>query len=365
MSNQFLFVGCLNREGTYPQGARGKGVEVYAFDEDTLAFEKRSEIGDTDNPTFLAIDAQSQCVYAVSEVSAWREGTVTAYRFDPASASLTYLNKQPTLGSISAYVSLTRDHRFVLVANYAMGRGGPDQSFAVFPIQPDGSLAPAAASVAHAGTGPNAERQERSHTHCAVQTPDGSFVLVAELGLDKVIAYRLGRDGALARHSDVDLPPGSGPRHLEFHPDGDIVFLSTELISAVHAIRWSNGALDLVDSVSSLPEGFEATSYGADLHVSPDGRFVYASNRGHDSIAVIGFDKAANKLSAIVCTPSGGATPRNFALTPSGRHLLVGNQNGDNIAIFARSAEDGTLTDTGKRIEIGTPMCLKFASFGG
>jgi 6-phosphogluconolactonase len=353
-----LFVGCLNREAPYFQGARGVGIATYAFDEDTLAFEKRFEIGGIDNPTFLAFDTARNRLYATSEVFGWQEGLVSAYAFDSASGTLGYLNKQPTLGSITAYTMLAGENR-LLVANYGMGKGGPDRAVVVFGIEPDGSLSPALASVSHKGTGPDASRQERSHAHSLAQTPDGALTLVADLGLDTLFGYRLRGDGQLAKVSESHLPPGSGPRHMVFHPAGHLLFVFNELNSTIGALRREfDDSFTLVDGAQAVPPSFRPQSHGADIHISPDGRFIYGSNRGHDSIVALAVNQQSGGLSPAGWTPSGGQTPRNFAMTPSGRHLLVANQNSDVVAILSRNADTGALTETGRRIEIGTPMCV-------
>jgi 6-phosphogluconolactonase len=357
-----VFVGCLNRTAPYFTLAKGVGLAVYAFDEDSLAFEKRAETGDVDNPTFLSVDPEKRCVYATSEVYEWKEGTVSAYRFDSDGGVLTYLNKQVTLGSIAAHSSLSRDGRFLMVANYAMGEGGPDRSVSVFGRNPDGSLTPAVSGVVHSGSGPNRERQERSHAHCVLQLADDGLVLVADLGLDRVFGYRLGSDGTLARQTEVAAAPGAGPRHIALHPDGRTVFVFNELDSTVASMRLqADGSFAVLDVVAALPAGV-SHSHAADIHISPDGRFLYGSNRGHDSIAVFAVEQGSGKLTPRGHVSSGGRTPRNFTLTPSGRHLLVANQDSDVIVLLARDAETGGLTDTGRRLEIGTPMCVRVAA---
>jgi 6-phosphogluconolactonase len=354
-----LFVGCLNRAAPYFAHARGVGLAAYAFDEDTLAFEKRAETGDIDNPTFLTVDAGTRCIYANSEVFGWKEGVVSAYRFEPDNGSLIYLNKQPTLGSIAAHNSLTRDGRFLMVANYGMGEGGPDQSVAVFGRNEDGSLTPAISSVANRGTGPNSQRQERSHTHCVAQFADGGRVVVSDLGLDRIFSYRVGEDGSLSKVGELAARPGAGPRHIALHPDARSFFVFNELDSTIASLRKNaDGSLIALDVVPALPAG-SAESHGADIHVSPDGRFVYGSNRGHDSIAIFRVERGSGKLEPLGHAPSGGNTPRNFAITPSGRHLVVANQDSDVIAFLERDTETGMLRDTGRRLEIGTPMCVR------
>jgi 6-phosphogluconolactonase len=355
-----LFVGCLNREAPYFQGARGKGLAVFDFDEDPLEFHKIAESDEIDNPTFLSMDPVGSCVYANSEVFGWREGTVSAYRFDKLTGSLSYINKQPTLGSITAHNGLTPDRRFLLVVNYGMGEGGPDRSLATFGLRDDGGLTPALASVAHRGAGPNAERQERSHAHSVLQVPGGAWAIVADLGLDRLMSYRLHPDGSLEGAGEFALPPGSGPRHMSLHPNGRFLFVANELDSTIAAVgRAADGTMSLIDIQPAVPAEARPLNHCADIHVSPDGRFVYGSNRGHDSIVVFAVDQESGRLAHVGYAASGGKTPRNFALTPSGNHMLVANQNSDAIAVFSRDADLGTLHDTGKRIEIGTPVCVK------
>lgn len=361
-----VFVGSLNREAPYFQGARGVGLGVYAFDEASLAVEKLAETGEVDNPTFLSVTSDGARIYANSEVFAWREGTVTAYRFKRAGNTLAYINKQPSLGSITAHNTITHDGSKLLVANYGMGSGGPDKAVAVFGLRADGGLTAPLASVAHSGTGPSAERQERSHAHSVTETVQGGVAIVADLGIDQLVSYRIEQGGCLSKVATCALAPGAGPRHVALHPDGRFVFVMNELDSTVVSLALdpSSGSLDLIDTKPAVPAEARATNHCADIQISPDGRFVYGSNRGHDSIAIFAVDQQSGKLELVDFTPCGGATPRNLALTPSGRHLFSANQNADRISIFARDAASGRLTDTGRGIEIGTPMCVRITRDG-
>lgn len=360
-----LVVGSLNREAPYFQGARGPGLSVLSFDESSLSAETLAETSAIDNPTFLSMDEPNGCIYANSEVFGWHEGVVSAFRYDAVAQRLDYLNKQPTLGSIAAYNALSRDRRHLFVANYAMGSGGPDQAVAVFGINADGGLSPAVASVAHAGCGPHPERQERNHAHCVLQAPGSRLVLVADLGLDRIVGYRLEDAGGLTRIAETATAPGAGPRHLAFHPQERLVLVSNELDSTVSSFSWDDsGRLVHRATIAIVPDGFSGESHAADLQLSPEGGFAYASNRGHDSIAVVAVETPSGGLRVVEWVPSGGRTPRNLALTPGGRHVLAANQNGDCIAIFERSAGTGRLRDTGSRIAIGTPMCVRVAEIG-
>ncbi|CCV12033.1 lactonase family protein [Mesorhizobium sp. STM 4661] len=356
-----VFIGSLNREAPYFQGARGVGLSVYDFDEETLETRKLAETDDIDNPTFLSVTPDGARIYANSEVFTWREGTVSAYSFDRATATLGYLNKQPSLGSITAHNTITRDGTKLLVANYGMGEGGPDRAVAVYGFEENGALSAPLASVSHTGTGPNAARQERSHAHSVTETIGGGTAVVADLGTDRLVSYRIEPDGNLSRFAESALPPGAGPRHLALHPNGRFVFVMNELDSSIvsMALDEAGGKLSVIDAKPAVPAEARDSNHCADIQIAPDGRFVYGSNRGHDSIVIMAVDQQTGALSLVDYTPCGGSTPRNLALTPSGGHLFSANQNADRISIFARDALTGLLTDTGKSIDIGTPMCVR------
>jgi 6-phosphogluconolactonase len=356
-----VFVGSLNREAPYFQGARGVGLGVYSFDEPTLEIRKLAETDDVDNPTFLSVTPDGSRIYANSEVFAWREGTVSAYRFDRGSGTLTYLNKQPSLGSITAHNTITRDGAKLLVANYGMGEGGPDRAVVVYGFEKDGALTPPLASVSHKGSGPNAARQERSHAHSVTETIAGGTAIVADLGIDRLVSYRIRHDGKLTKVTESALTPGAGPRHLALHPNGRFVFVMNELDSTVvsMALDEASGKLSIIDAKPAVPAEARDSNHCADIQISPDGRFVYGSNRGHDSVVITAVDQQTGELSLVGYVPCGGATPRNLALTPSGSHLFSANQNADRISILARDAASGMLTGTGRAIQIGTPMCVR------
>jgi 6-phosphogluconolactonase len=242
-----------------------------------------------------------------------------------------------------------------------MGNGGPDKAVSVFGLQADGGLTTPLASVAHSGTGPNAERQERSHAHSVTETIQGGTASVADLGIDQLVSYRIEADGSLHKLASSSLAPGAGPRHVALHPNGRFVFVMNELDSTVVslALDQSSGKLSVIDAKPAVPAQARAINHCADIQISPDGRFLYGSNRGHDSVAIFSVDQQSGELNIVDFTPCGGATPRNLALTPSGRHLFSANQNADRISIFARDETSGRLTDTGQAIAIGTPMCVR------
>ena len=270
-ANCLVFVGSLNREAPYFQGARGVGLSVYSLDEETRETKERAETGAIDNPTFLSVSEDGSRVYANSEVFGWHEGLVSAFRFDRRTNTLDYINKQPTLGSVAAHNFLSRDGRKLLVANYGMGDGGPDRSVVVFGIRDDGGLTPPLSSVAHRGTGPNADRQERSHAHSVNETVDGGILVVADLGIDRLVTYRLAETGDLELLSEFAMAPGAGPRHVALHPGGRFLFVMNELDSTVASLSLdpASGNLALIDTLPAVPAEARAHNHCADIQISP------------------------------------------------------------------------------------------------
>ena len=363
-----MVVGSLNRAAPYFQGARGVGLSAFWFDTATGEAEPICEEGGVDNPTFLSVDARSGCLYANSEIFGWREGTVSAYRFDATSKRLVYINKQPSLGSITAHNGFDRERRHLLVANYAMGPvgEGPDCAAVVYPIRPDGGLGAPASWVKHEGRGQHVERQERPHAHCVVASPDNRFVVVADLGLDALFTYALAPDGVLSATpvAVTSLPPGAGPRHLVFHADGRHALVICELDSTVRSFRYdaASGRFTAVATAAAVPEAERQGNHCSDIQIHPNGRVIYGANRGHDSIVVLGFEPATAALTVRSHVPCGGQTPRHMAIDPSGRFLLVANQNSDRVSVFAIDPDTGALAPTGHDIAVGSPMCVACAA---
>ena len=360
-----MVVGSLNREAPYFQGARGVGLSVFRFDPRTGTAELLCEDGGIDNPTFLSVDAARGCIYANTEVFGWHEGTVSAYRYDAGTQRLRYINKQPSLGSITAHSSLDRTGRHLLVANYGMGPHdeGPDRSIVVYPLRADGGLDAPSGSVAHRGHGVDAERQERSHAHCVLPSPDGDVVVAVDLGLDAILSYRFGPHGQLSGEplARSELPAGAGPRHLAFHPDGTLAVVICELDSSLISLRFDahTARFAALDRMSAVPDAARAGNHCSDVQIHPNGRFLYGANRGHDSIVVAAIDVRSGRLSLVGHHACGGRTPRHLAIDPSGRLLVVANQNSDTLAIFAIDPADGRLSAPWT-MPIGTPMCVGF-----
>jgi 6-phosphogluconolactonase len=254
-------------------------------------------------------------------------------------------------------VHVDRGGRHALVANYTGG------TVAMLPVLADGALGEATATVRHEGSGTETARQSAPHPHCIVPDPANRFALVADLGIDRVVVYRLDADGGrLTRAAEGVLRPGAGPRHLAFGRDGRVVYVANELDSTVTAFRYDpeTGALTAMRTVPASAGGAAARNYPADLHVHPSGRFVYVSNRGHDAIGVFAVDARTGELTPASQTPTGGSWPRNFGIEPDGRLLLVANQRGDSVVSFRVSDETGALTPTGHRVEIPSPVCIRY-----
>jgi len=348
--------------GTYTEGTKSEGVYLLRMDRRTGGLQRVGSVDAGANPSFLAIHPNGHILYAANEVEKYHgksTGAVSAFTIANGTGALTRRDEQPSEGGAPCFVSVDRSGRVVLVANYVGG------SVALLPIQKDGSVAPAATVVQHTGSGPNADRQSTAHAHCIVADPSNRFALSADLGADRVFVYRLDLDGDTLQHvegGDAVMRPGAGPRHIAFHPTLPLVFVANELDSTVATLRFDaeHGALSAVGIVSTLPPGSAGENYPADIHMSPSGRSLYVSNRGHNSITVfsVAASTGALKLEQVIST--GGDWPRNFSLDPSGKWLLVANQRSNSIVVFGRDEQTGRLTPTRQRIELPSPVCLRF-----
>jgi len=342
--------------GTYTEGTRSEGVYLVRMDRHSGELLQVGAVNAGANPSFLTMDPNGRMLYAVNEVE---HGAVSAFAIAGGSGELTRRGEQPSAGGAPCYVSVDSSGRAVLVANYDGG------SVALLSIQMDGTLAPAH-MIKHTGKGPNAERQEAPHAHCILPDPSNRFALAADLGADRVFVYRLDLEGRSLRHieeGDAVMRAGAGPRHLAFHPRLPLVFVANELDSTVATLRFDSarGALSPLGTLSTLPTGWTGTNYPADIHVAANGRTLYASNRGHNSIAVFSVAESTGALALEQVVSTEGDWPRNFALDPSGRWLLVANQRSDSVVVFARDPDNGRLAPTRQRIAIPSPVCLQFA----
>jgi 6-phosphogluconolactonase len=355
--------GALVYLGTYT-GSGSRGIYVSRFDAATGRLSPPELAASTANPSFLAVHPSGRFLYAVNELDEFQKekaGAASAFAIDASTGMLRTLSQVSTRGPGPCHVSLDGSGRHAFVANYGGG------SVAVLPVSEDGSLGPATSFVQHTGRGPNAERQEGPHAHEAVVDPSGRWLWVADLGLDKVLAYRFdAAKGALAAPAAAaaTLAPGSGPRHFAFADGGRLVFVLAEMALTLTSFRVnpSTGASTAVQTVSTLPAGNHPTpnDSGAEVQVHPSGRFLYASNRGPDSIAVFSIDTAKGTLKQIEVVPSGGKTPRGFSIDPSGRYLLVANQDSGNVVVFAIDGATGRLKTVGEPARVGTPVSVAF-----
>ena len=355
--------GSLVYFGTYT-GSGSQGIYVSHFDEKTGRLSPPELAASTPNPSFLAVHPSGRFLYAVNELDEFQKekaGAASAFEIDASSGRLHALSQASTRGTSPCHVSLDAAGRHAFVANYGGG------SIAVLPIGEDGSLGPATSFVQHVGHGPNAERQEGPHAHEVVIDPSGRWLWAADLGLDKVLGYRFDAvKGALATPAAAaaTLAPGSGPRHFAFADGGRLVFVLAEMALTVTAFRVNpaTGAATDVQTLSTLPEGISPTAKdsGAELQVHPSGRFLYASNRGPDSITVFSIDAAKGVLKQIEVVSSGGKTPRGFSIDPSGRYLLVGNQDSSNAVVFAIDGNTGRLKAVGEPVRVETPVSVAF-----
>ena len=307
-----------------------------------------------DSPSYLCLHPDGTHLYAVSETNTHDGGgAVSAFAVDPDSGSLTFLNLQPTGGS-PCHNTVDASGRFVLTANYGGG------SVAMHPIAADGSLGEMADFKQHEGSSVNPQRQQEPHAHSINLDPGNRFALCADLGLDKVLVYELDLDaGKLRDHGAAAVTPGVGPRHMAFHPDRQAAFVINEIGNTVTAFGYdeSAGALTEIQEISTIPDGYADTTHTADLHVSPDGRYLYGSNRGHDSVAVFAIGDGG-RLTALG-HQSVPATPRNFAIDPTGAYLCAGGQNTDEIVVHPIAGDSGLLQPATHTVATPSPVCIK------
>ena len=345
--------------GTYTAG-KSEGIYVYRMDRATGALTRVSSIKSV-NPSFLTIDRSKRYLYAVNEIGEYAGkpgGGVSAFAIDPATGNLRLLNEQATQGADPCHLSVDSKKRALLVANYTGG------SVTVLPVRTDGTLGMPSDVKQHEGSGPK-EQQKGPHAHCVILDRFERHALAADLGVDKVMIYRFDRaTGKLspAKEPFAELTAGAGPRHLTLHPSGRYLYVINELDSTMSAFKYNelNGTLTLIETVSTLPSDFTGTSFCADVHVSASGKFLYGSNRGHNSIVVFEIDPRTGKLRLVEHVSTQGNWPRNFTLDPTGNCLLVANQRSDNVVTFKIDQHTGRLTPTGNNEQIHAPVCLKF-----
>lgn len=342
--------------GTYTSST-SEGIYVYRMNSDTGELKMFSSIK-SENPSFLTLDRSKRFLYAVNELKEFAgqaSGAVSAYAID-AAGKLKFLNQQPTLGADPCYVTVDSRRSSLLVANYTGG------NITLLPINRDGSLDQVADRKQHEGKGIR-EQQNGPHAHCIILDPSERYALAADLGIDKVMIYSFSprlHELLPAKQPSVSLKPGAGPRHLTLHPNGRFLYVINELDSTLTTLKYSAGTLTTMDTVSTLPEGFTDVSYCADVHVSPSGKFLYGSNRGHNSIVVFALDASTGKPALVEHVSTEGKWPRNFVIDPTGNFLLVANQHTDNVVVFNIDAQTGRLKPSGHVATVPIPVCLKF-----
>jgi len=341
--------------GTYTSGT-SVGIYVYRFDEETGTAEYVSEARSA-NPSYLAVSADERYVYAVSESG--RDASVSSFSFDKQAGTLTLLNVQPTNGAAPCYISADHTGQFVVTANYTGG------NVSVLPLTADGLLQPAAKIFQFSGTGPDANRQDRPHLHCAVFSPDRQYLFAADLGTDQLHKFTTGGTAPFLFAGNPEayqLEPGSGPRHLTFHPNGRFAYLINELSGNVTVFNYANGHLEPVQYIAADTSPGVGNKGSADIHVSPDGMFLYASNRANtNNIAIFSINAADGKLTGVGHQPT-GRHPRNFIITPNGKYLLVANMNSNQIQVFEIDRKTGLLNELGSKqiANIDRPVCIKW-----
>lgn len=341
--------------GTYTK-TTSRGIYAARFDDETGAFSKPTLVAEIKNPTWLTLSPDKRFLYAVNASKAQAVG----YKVDPAGPTLTPLPTTPLANEPvngPAHLSIDATGRVLIGSNYG------DSYVTAIPVHPDGTLGEPKITR-HTGHGPNPQRQDKPHPHSATFSPDNRFVIVCDLGLDKIYTYAV--DPATATLTPghppfVEAQPCTGPRHFAFSPDGRHAYNITEMGSTIVAYDYApgNGALTQIQSVSTLPPEYQA-KWGAEVEVHPNGKFVYGSNRGHDSIAVFSVDPTSGKLTLVEIVPSGGKVPRNFSLSPDGKWLVCGHQDSDDITVFKVDASTGRLTRVPNSINVASCICVLF-----
>lgn len=339
-------------------GEEGTGIYMFNFDKMTGALSSRRRVAPATNPSYLTFTPDGKHLYSVNQTT--DSASVSAFEVDKTTGAITLLNEVVAGGASPCYISTDRAGEWVLVANYASG------TVALFPVRTDGSLGQAVDVVQHTGSSVDPDRQAAPHAHYIDVSPDNRFALASDLGTDQVLIYPLDTErGHLNEQGvrKVATSPGTGPRHLDFHPNGRYVYLVGELSGAVTTYHYNAkaGRMEELQTISALPEGFEGANKSADIHVHPSGNFLYVSNRGDfDSIVVYEIDPKTNTLSLVGWQEESIQWPRNFAIDPSGQFLLVANRRANRITVFRIDPDTGALTFTGRSATVPEPMCIKF-----
>lgn len=345
--------------GTYAPETEA-GIYVFRYDPDLGKLESASSVRGIKNPSFVAVHPTGRYVYAVSEVgdpSGQPAGAVVAFRWNSDSETLSRINAQPSGGSGPCHLVVDSTGKTVVVAHYGSG------SVSRLPIGNDGQLEADVLTIQHRGSSVHPQRQTSPHAHSVNFTPDQRYVVAADLGTDRLYIHAFdARQGTLTASHSVPIRPGSGPRHVAFHPSGRYLYVINELSNTITVLEYQgeSGSFREVQTISTLPTDFKGTSFTAEVVVHPTGKFVYGSNRGHDSIAIFTVKEESGELALVGHEPTQGKTPRNFNLDPQGRFLLAANQQSDNIVVFRVDWNTGKLTPTGEQVHVPRPVCLRW-----
>lgn len=349
--------------GTYTSGkSRSEGIYICKLNLASGALTALRTVPNVIEPSFLTVDKNRKYLYAVNETVEYagkKSGAVSAFAINQKTGDLTFLNKQPSDGGAPCHISESNNGKFVLVANYVGG------NVAVLPIEKDGKLRAAVDVKQHSGTGANAARQEAAHAHSIILDQQNKFAFVNDLGIDKVLIYRFDeRTGKLTANpaqAFYQTKPGAGPRQFKFHPNQRFAFIINELDATISALEYNAqlGTLKEIQTVPTLPADFKGANTCADVQIAPNGKFLYGSNRGHDSLVVYKIDEKTGRLEYVEHTATGGKTPRNFAIDPTGKFLLAANQNSDSIVVFSVDPQTGKLNQTNNRAAVPSPVCLQ------
>jgi 6-phosphogluconolactonase len=353
--------------GTYTSGGASRGISLLELDLATGELTPRGLAAEAVNPSFLALDPTRRFLYAVGEIDQFggqRTGSVSAFAIDRSSGTLSLLNQQPSHGQGPCFLTVDRGGKNVLVANYGSG------SVACLPIVAGGRLGPATSFLQHEGASVDPQRQKGPHAHSVNLDAANRFAVVADLGLDKLMIDRFDAEHGTLTPGDppfARVAPGAGPRHFAFHPDGRHAYVINEMHCTVTAFDYDpeRGSLGEVQTLSTLPEGVQGKNLStAEVQVHPSGRFLYGSNRGHDSIAIFAIDATTGRLRAVGHQPTQGKTPRNFGIDPTGRYLLAANQDSGTVIVFRIDPQSGQFEPTGHSADVPKPVCVKFAPIG-
>ena len=348
----FFTVSCTSGDtlyvGTY-SSSDSQGIYRYKFDDEKGELNLIDVIPNKENPSFIAFNPDLSVLYAVSEEN---DGYINSYLLE--NDSFKHVNKRSTTGKHPCHVTVSPDGKVVVATNYGSG------SVSIFNALPDGGLEEVKQVIQHQGSGPDTRRQEGPHAHSSLFTKDGKVLVVADLGTDKLYFYKRSADGSQFIESEaVKLDAGVGPRHFVFSKDQRFIYVLNELASSVSVIENVGGSYKIIETVSGLPSEFQGNSSGADIHLTPDGKFLYSSNRGHNSIAIFSRNSQTGKINFLGTEPVRGSVPRNFVISPNGKFLLVANQRTNNISIFSIN-KDGLLTYIDNNISVPSPVCLVF-----